>query len=241
MSTKTKIPPKYLKDYHRNLNVSNTSSRVKYPLNYVLSYNKLSPSYKYFVMSISSHVEPNTYFEAVKYDCWRKAIQCDIFALESNQTWEIVLLLENKTVIGCKWVFKIKYNANRTVERYKARLVAKGYTQIEGIDYLETFSPVAKMTTIRLLLSITSIYNWELKQLDINNAFLHRELKEDVYMVALPRLTSIQPRQVYKLKKALYGLKQASKEWFAKLSSFFISVGYTQSINDYSLFINSSE
>jgi len=212
MSTRPKRPPEYLKDYHCNLNVSNTSSRVKYPLNSVLSYDKLSSSYKPFVMSISSHVEPNTYSEAVKYDCWRKAIQCEISALESNQTWETVLLPKNKTAIGCKWVFKIKYNADGTIERYKARLMAKGYTQTEGIDYLETFSPVAKMTTIRLLFSLASIYNWELKQLDINNVFLHGELKEDVYMVAPPGLASIQPGQVCKLKKALYGLKQAGKE-----------------------------
>ena len=208
MSTRPKRSPEYLKDYHCNLNVSNTSSRVKYPLNSVLSYDKLSPSYKSFVMSISSHVEPNTYSEAVKYDCWRKAIQCEISALESNQTWETVLLPNNKTAICCKWVFKIKYNADGTVKRYKAKLVAKGYTQTEGINYLETFSPVSKITTIRLLFSLASIYNWELKQLDINNAFLHRELKEDVYMIAPTGLTSIQPGQVCKLKKALYGLKR---------------------------------
>ena len=77
-SIRPKRPPEYLKDYHCNLNVSNTSSRVKYPLNSVLSYNKLSPSYKPFVMSIFSHVEPNTYSEAVKYDCWKKAIQCEM-------------------------------------------------------------------------------------------------------------------------------------------------------------------
>jgi len=100
MSTRPKRPPKYLKDYHCNLNVSSTSSTVKYPLNSVLSYDKLSPSYKPFVMSISSHVEPNTYSKAVKYDCWRKAIQCEISALESNQTWETVLLPKNKTAIG---------------------------------------------------------------------------------------------------------------------------------------------
>jgi len=145
MSIRIKRPPEYLKNYHCNLNVSNTSSRVKYPLNFVLSYNKLSPSYKSFVMSLSSHVEPNTYFEAVKYDCWRKAIQCEIFALESNQTWETALLPKDKATIGYKWVFKIKYKADGTVERYKARLVAKGYTQIEGIDYLDTFSPVADL------------------------------------------------------------------------------------------------
>jgi len=158
-------------------------------------------------MSISSHGEPNTYSEVVKHDCWRKAIQCEIFALESNQTWETALLPKDKAATGCKWVFKIKYKTDGTIERYKARLVGKGYTQTEGIYYLNTFSPVAKMTTIRLLLSLSSIYSWELKQLHINNAFLNGDLKEDVYMVAPPGLTSIPPEKACKLKKALYGLK----------------------------------
>jgi len=158
MSAKTKRPPEYLKDYHCNLNVPNTSSRVKYPLNSILSH-----FYTCFVMSLSSHVEQNTYFEVMKHDCWRKAIQCEISALKSNQTWETALLHKDKIVIGCKWVFKIKYKVDEIIEIYKARLVAKGYTQAEGIDYLETFSPVAKMPTIRLLLSLTSIYNWNLK------------------------------------------------------------------------------
>jgi len=97
------------------------------------------------------------------------------------------------------------------------------------------------MTTIKLLLSLVSIYNWELKQLDINNVFLHGDLKEDVYMVAPTRLTSIPPGKVCKLKKVLYGIKQVNREWFAKLSSFLFSMGYTPSMNDHSLFINSSE
>jgi len=103
--------------------------------------------------------------------------------------------------------------------------VAKHYTQIEGIDYLETFSKVAKITTIRLFLSLASIYNWELKQLDIINVFLHGELKEDVYRIASPILTSIQLGQVCKLKKVLYDLKQANREWIAKYirASFFFS------------------
>jgi len=128
MSTRIKRPPEYLKDYHCNLNVSSTSLRVKYPLNFVLSYSNLSPSYKSFVMSFSSHVEPNTYSEGMKHDCWRKAIQCEISALESNQTWETAILPKNKVGMGCKWVFKIKYKADGTIERYKAKLVAKGYT-----------------------------------------------------------------------------------------------------------------
>jgi len=192
-------------------------------------------------MSLSSHVEPNTYSEAVKHDCWRKAMQCEIFALESNQTWETALLPKDKAAISCKWVFKIKYKVDGTIERYKARLVVKGYTQTKDIDYLDTFSPVAKMTTIRLLFSLASIYNWELKQLDINNAFLCGDLKEDVYMVVPPGLNSIPPGKVCKLKRALYGLKQANREWFTKLSSFLLSMRYTQSMNDHSLFINSFE
>lgn len=240
-STRIRKAPDYLKDYHCSSNVVNNSSSIKYPLSSVISYNNLSANYGSFVMSLSSQTEPSTYSEAVKSDCWRKAIQSEISALESNQTWEASFLPKDKVAIGCKWVFKIKYKADGTIERHKARLVAKGYTQTEGIDYLETFSPVAKMTTIRLLLSLASIFNWELQQLDINNAFLHGELKEEVYMVAPPGLNSIQPGQVLKLKKALYGLKQASREWFSRLSSFLLSAGYTQSMNDHSLFINSCE
>ena len=90
-------------------------------------------------------------------------MQCEISALESNQTWETTLLPKDKAAIGCKWVFKMKYKADGTFERYKARLVEKGYTQTKNIYYLDTFSPVAKMTIIRLLLSLAPIYNWELK------------------------------------------------------------------------------
>jgi len=111
------------------------------------------------------------------------------------------LLPKEKTTICCKWIFKIKYKTNGTVERYKAMLLAKGCTQTKCIDYLGTFSPVTKMTIIRLLFPLASIYNWELKQLDINNAFLHGELKEYVYMVTPLGLTSIQSGQVCKLKK----------------------------------------
>ncbi|GJZ65828.1 retrovirus-related pol polyprotein from transposon TNT 1-94 [Tanacetum coccineum] len=99
-----------------------------------------------------------------------------ISTLESNHTWVLTTLPPNKHPIGSKWVFRIKYNANGSVDKYKARLVGKGYTQQEGIDYTKTFAPVAKMVTVRRILVISSINNWSVQQLDINNTFLHDDI-----------------------------------------------------------------
>ena len=103
---------------------------------------------------------------------WRDAMAKEIHALKSNKTWSLCSLPKGKSLIGCKWVYKIKYRSDGSIERYKARLVAKGYTQVEGIDYHDTFAPVAKLVTVRLLLSIATIKNWSLHQLDVDNAFL---------------------------------------------------------------------
>jgi len=115
--------------------------------------------------------------------------------------------------------------------------VAKGYNQIEGLDYLDTYSPVAKLTTIRLVIALSSIHNWHLHQLDVNNAFLHGELQEDVYMLLPPGIKPVKPNQVCKLQKSLYGLKHASRKWYERLTSTLLAQDYLQAASDHSLFV----
>jgi len=103
-------------------------------------------------------------------------------ALDANATWELVALLEDKKAIGCKWVYKVKHNANGSMSRYKARLVAKGYAQTYGIDYEETYSLVAKMTIVRAIITMAAAKGWSLHQMDVKNVFLHGDLQEEVYM-----------------------------------------------------------
>ncbi|RVW55183.1 Retrovirus-related Pol polyprotein from transposon RE1 [Vitis vinifera] len=165
----------------------------------------------------------------------------ELRALKENSTWSLTTLPPGKHTVGCKWVYRIKYRADGTIERYKARLVAKGYTQQEGVDYLDTFSPVAKLVTVKVLLALAAVHGWSLTQLDVNNAFLHGDLHEEVYMSLPPGLyherESLPINTVCKLHKSLYGLKQESRQWFSKFSSVLVSTGFKQSASDNSLFV----
>jgi hypothetical protein len=161
----------------------------------------------------------------------------EIQALHRNKTWHLIPPPQGKNLIDCKWVYKVKRKSDGSIDRHKARLVAKGFKQRYGIDYEDTFSPVVKAATIRLILSIAVSRGWSLRQLDVQNAFLHGILEEEVYMRQPPGyVDTTKPHWVCKLDKALYGLKQAPRVWYARLCAKLASLGFLPSKGDTSLF-----
>lgn len=159
---------------------------------------------------------------------------------------------QSKSLVSCKWLFKLKFNVDGTLDRHKARLVARGFSQLEGIDYSETFAPVAKMITVRTLLTVASAKGWPITQMDVTNAFLHGDLEEDVFMALPPAYTFLKNQHssqgeqlsdkidlVCKLDKSLYGLKQAPRQWFTRFSQVVKAAGFQQSLADCSLFFKS--
>jgi hypothetical protein len=195
----------------------------------------MPPSHNALIVSVE---EPKTYKTALKYSNWHEAMQEEIDALHSNNTWTLVPRPLDANVIGSKWVFRTKLNEDGNIDRFKGCLVAKGYTQIHGLDFGETFSPVVKAPTIRVILSLAVHFKWPLKQLDVKNAFLHGTLNERVYMEQPPGFEHPHLKNhVCQLHKSLYGLKQAPRAWFEKLSTCLFSLGFICSKADPSLFI----
>jgi len=164
-----------------------------YPLSFILSYNKLFTSYQKVILFATQQVEPQSYNVAFKDPNWIEVMNAEIKVIEVNNTWILTNQPQHKTAIGCKWVYKIKHRFDGFIERYKARLVAIGYPQIEGQDYLDVYSLVAKLITVRILLALAIVNRWYLKQLDVNNAFLHGDLNEEMYMVLPPGIQSDKP------------------------------------------------
>jgi histone deacetylase 1/2 len=186
----------------------------------------------------SSVSEPRDLHDALRSVHWKEAMDSEYSALLKNGTWSLVPPRSGVNVIDSKWVFKVKTNPDGSIERYKARLVAKGFRQRYGLDYEDTFSPVVKPTTIRLLLSLAVSRRWHLRQLDIQNAFLNGVLEEEVFMRQPPGFEDpTHPSYLCRLQKAIYGLKQAPRAWHARLSSVLGSLGFRASTADTSLFI----
>jgi histone deacetylase 1/2 len=165
-------------------------------------------------------------------------MEAEFHALQQNQTWRLVPRPARANVVGSKWVFKLKYRPDGSVDKHKARLVARGFTQRFGVDYEDTFSPVVKPATVRLVLSLAVSRGWHLRQIDVNNAFLPGLLDEEVYMQQPPGFEDPQhPSYVCKLQKALYGLKQSPRAWYSRLSDKLQQLGFLPSRADTSLFI----
>lgn len=162
--------------------VAPPTNNSSYPLSKVLSYGSLSPSHRDTVLNVASQFEPQFYHQASDSQNGAKPCNFLLDAMEQNKTWTVVPLPIGKHTIGCRWIYKLKYKYDGTIDRHKASLVVRGYTQQEGIDFFETFSPIAKLVTLKVLLAIVANWHWHLHQLDVNNAFLDGDLVEAVYM-----------------------------------------------------------
>lgn len=167
--------------------------------------------------------EPQTYQEAVADENakeWKNAMKEEMVSLSKHETWTLTSLPPGRQAIGCKWIYKIKRRPDGRIERFKARLCAKGYSQKQGIDYMETFSPVIRYDSIRILLALATINDMEILQFDIKTAFLYGDLTEDIYMKQPEGFQNKDPDMVCKLRKSLYGLKQSPRCWNKKFCKF---------------------
>ncbi|KAG7533176.1 Reverse transcriptase RNA-dependent DNA polymerase [Arabidopsis thaliana x Arabidopsis arenosa] len=198
---------------------------------------KPNPRYALLTHKVS-YPMPTTVTEALKDPNWTAAMLEEMGNCSETQTWSLVPLTSKMHVLGSKWVFRVKLHADGSLDKYKARLVAQGFKQEEGIDYLETYSPVVRSATVRAVLHLATVMEWELKQMDVKNAFLHGDLTETVYMKQPAGfIDKDHPNHVCLLHKSLYGLKQSPRAWFDKFSKFLLSFGFICSMSDPSLFI----
>jgi hypothetical protein len=182
--------------------------------------------------------EPENYEDAQMNPAWQEAMKEEIHMIEKNHTWELVDRPADKNIIGVKWIFRTKLNADSSINKFKARLVVKGYAQVYGVDYSDTFAPVARMDTIRLLLAVAAHKNWKVFQMDVKSAFLNGDLQEEIY-VEQPAGFVVQGEEdkVYMLKKALYGLKQAPRAWYGRIDDYLTGFGFQKSLSESTLYV----
>ncbi|CAJ2627755.1 unnamed protein product [Trifolium pratense] len=183
-------------------------------------------------------MEPAGYAEAANDKKWIDAMEEELKMIEKNQTWKLVDRPDHKKAIGVKWVYRTKLNPDGSVNKYKARLVVKGYAQIFGVDFSETFAPVARLDTIRLLFALAAQNGWVIHQMDVKSAFLNGYLEEEIF-VEQPEgfIVQGQEEKVYKLNKALYGLKQAPRSWYSRIDAHLVNLGFEKSPSEFTLYV----
>ncbi|KAG5555080.1 hypothetical protein RHGRI_012571 [Rhododendron griersonianum] len=185
-----------------------------------------------------SLVEPKNIKEAFIDECWVNAMHEELHQFERKNVWELVPRPSDLNIIGTKWIFKNKSNELGVVVRNKARLVAQGYTQVEGIDFDETFAPVARLESIRIMLAVACFLGFKLFQMDVNSAFLNGIIKEEVYVLQPKGFEDPHKLEhVYRLNKALNGLKQAPRAWYERLTTFLLSNDFVRGSVDKTLFV----
>ena len=185
--------------------------------------------------------EPTSYVEALESPNdkeWMDAMRDELDSMAKNEVWDLVDLPPGRRAIGNKWVFKVKRRADGSIDKFKARLVAKGYTQVEGVDYEETFSPVVRLASIRLLLALVAHLDLELFQMDVKTAFLNGNLEEEIYMVQpIGFVSKGQEDKVCHLKKSIYGLKQSSRAWYFRFHEAITVFGFTMVSEDHCVYV----
>jgi len=187
-------------------------------------------------------IEPATFKEAINDPvhgkAWKEAIKSELDSLAKNNTFVLRKRRAEMRPITCKWVFRFKFDLTGKIIRHKARLVVRGFSQRQGIDYTETFAPVAKYTTIRALLALAAAADWEIHQMDVKTAFLYGDLDEQVFM-EVPEGIDADGNTVCEVRKSLYGLKQAPRIWYQKLDAFLTSknLRLVRSDADHSLYV----
>ena len=220
-----------------NTRVYFNSQAVAHPIQAVCSLAQYPQEHQAFIGELDQEYIPRSYEEAMEHEEWRESVGSETKAMIVNDTWYEAELPKGKKAVTSRWIFTIKYLPNGKVERRKTRLVARGFTQTYGEDYLDTFAPVAKLHTIRIILALAVNLEWDLWQMDVKNAFLQGELEDEVYMRPPPGLESlVKPGNVLRLKKAIYGLKQSPKAWYHKLSTTLNGRGFVKSQADHTLF-----
>ncbi|GJW85674.1 ribonuclease H-like domain, reverse transcriptase, RNA-dependent DNA polymerase [Tanacetum coccineum] len=208
----------------------------------VRGFRTLSDLYENTEELLLAEDEPKNYKEASSDQKWIEAMKTELDSINRNNTWELTTLPTGHKAIGLKWIFKTKKDANGDIIKHKARLVAKGYIQQHGIDFEEVFAPVARMETIRLLLAIAATNKWEVHHLDVKSAFLHGDLKEEVYVTQPEGFTKEQDKgKVYRLIKALYGLRQAPRAWNIKLDNTLKSLDFKKCALEQAIYTKTSK